>query len=123
MRRELERFGLMTGTLEETEKLVEEKTGNKPGERVTLDHIQALVVAREFHSPNHTPQMIICTLKLRNGFVVVGESRPADPQKFDAELGARLAMDAAIAKIWPLEGYLLHQKLWRAENGEPTEPT
>jgi hypothetical protein len=55
--------------------------------------------------------LTIAVLVLRNGFTVTGESACASPENFDAELGAKIAVRNAMAKIWPLEGYLLKSKL------------
>ena len=55
--------------------------------------------------------LTICVLVLRNGFTVTGESACASPENFDAELGRKIARANAVNKIWPLEGYLLKQKL------------
>jgi len=55
--------------------------------------------------------LTIAVLVLRNGFTVTGESACASPENFDAELGAKIAVQNAKAKIWPLEGYLLKSTL------------
>jgi hypothetical protein len=55
--------------------------------------------------------LTICVLVLKNGFTVTGESACASPENFDSELGHKIARQNAINKIWPLEGYLLKQKL------------
>lgn len=55
--------------------------------------------------------LTICVLVLRNGFAVTGESACASPENFNAELGQKIARANAINKIWPLEGYLLKQRL------------
>lgn len=55
--------------------------------------------------------LTIAVLVLKNGFTVTGESACASPENFDAELGAKIAVQNAKAKIWPLEGYLLKSKL------------
>ena len=55
--------------------------------------------------------LTFCVLVLRNGFTVTGESACASPENFDAEIGQNIARANAIQKIWPLEGYLLKQKL------------
>lgn len=55
--------------------------------------------------------LTFCVLVLRNGFTVTGESACASPQNFDAEIGRKIARQNAVAKIWPLEGYLLKQRL------------
>lgn len=58
------------------------------------------------------PLLTFCVLVLRNGFTVTGESACASPENFDAEIGRKIARQNAVAKIWPLEGYLLKQRLY-----------
>ena len=58
--------------------------------------------------------MTFCVLVLRNGFTVTGESACASPENFDAELGRKIARQNAVAKIWPLLGFSLKQKLHEA---------
>lgn len=76
--------------------------------------------------------LTFCVLVLRNGFTVTGESACASPENFDAELGRKIARQNAVAKIWPLMGYELKQRLheralWDAEPktgpGRDPEPT
>ncbi|MBM6427865.1 hypothetical protein JQC70_22175 [Burkholderia contaminans] len=55
--------------------------------------------------------LTFCVLVLRNGFTVTGESACVSPENFDAEIGRKVARAKAIEKIWPLEGYLLRQRL------------
>lgn len=55
--------------------------------------------------------LTFCVLVLRNGFTVTGESACASPENFDAEIGQNIARANAIQKIWPLEGYLLKERL------------
>lgn len=55
--------------------------------------------------------LTFCVLVLFNGFTVTGESACASPENFDAEIGRKIARQNAVAKIWPLEGYLLKQRL------------
>lgn len=55
--------------------------------------------------------LTFCVLVLRNGFTVTGESACASPENFDAEIGCKVARANAIAKVSPLEGYLLKQML------------
>lgn len=55
--------------------------------------------------------LTICVLVLKNGFTVTGESACASPENFDAELGRKIARANAVAKIWPLMGYALKQRL------------
>ncbi|KIQ21553.1 Gp49 family protein [Xanthomonas campestris] len=55
--------------------------------------------------------LTICVIVLRNGFTVTGESACASPENFDAELGRKIARQNAVAKIWPLLGFRLRDKL------------
>ena len=57
-----------------------------------------------------------CVIVLRNGFTVTGESACASPENFDAEIGRRLAREAAVRKIWPLLGFRLRDQLAQREN-------
>lgn len=61
--------------------------------------------------PNPLNLLTFCVLVLRNGFTVTGESACASPENFDAEIGRKIARANAVQKIWPLEGYLLKQRL------------
>ena len=58
--------------------------------------------------------LTFCVLVLKNGFTVTGESACASPENFDAEIGRKIARQNAVQKIWPLEGYLLKQRLSEA---------
>ena len=58
-----------------------------------------------------TRLLTICVLTLRNGFTVTGESACASPENFDAEVGRKIARDNAVAKVWPLMGYELKERL------------
>lgn len=55
--------------------------------------------------------LTFCVLVLRNGFTVTGESACASPENFNAEIGRKVARQHAVAKIWPLMGYALKEKL------------
>lgn len=55
--------------------------------------------------------LTFCVLVLRNGFTVTGESACASPENFDAEIGRKIARENAVAKVWPLMGYELKQRL------------
>lgn len=55
--------------------------------------------------------LTFCVLVLENGFTVTGESACASPENFNLEVGRKAARAHAVAKIWPLEGYLLKQQL------------
>jgi hypothetical protein len=55
--------------------------------------------------------LTFCVLVLKNGFTVTGESACVSPENFDAEIGKKIARQNAVAKIWPLAGYALKERL------------
>ncbi len=58
-----------------------------------------------------TQRLTICVIQLRNGFTVTGESACASPENFNAGIGRRIARENAVAKVWPLLGFRLKDKL------------
>ena len=66
------------------------------------------------HSPGQLELLTFCVLVRSNGFTVTGESACASPENFDAEIGRKIARQNAVAKIWPLLGFSLKQKLHEA---------
>ena len=96
-----------------TEEMIQAKGLTAP--RLTPEQINDTIVSEYYHiMPNTT--MIICVLTLRNGFQVVGEAAAVSMENFDEEIGRKVAGENAREKIWPLEGYLLKQKLFEKEN-------
>ncbi|KMM77071.1 phage family protein [Xanthomonas sp. NCPPB 1128] len=70
----------------------------------------------KFHGEDSLPHaplemLTFCVLVLRNGFTVTGESACASPENFDAEIGRKIARQNAVAKVWPLLGFRLRDKL------------
>jgi hypothetical protein len=55
--------------------------------------------------------LTFCTLVLKNGFTVTGESACVSPENFDAVVGRKIARQNAVEKIWPLMGYELKCRL------------
>ena len=60
-----------------------------------------------------TQVVTICVIQLKNGFVVTGDSAPADSANFDAQKGREAARENAVEKIWPLLGFRLRDELAR----------
>lgn len=56
--------------------------------------------------------MTVCTIMLKNGWMVIGQSTPASPENFNPELGKTLAYDQAFKQLWPLMGFALKQQLY-----------
>lgn len=82
--------------------------------RLTPALIDDTIVSEQYHVfPGTT--MTVCALKLRNGYIVSGESAAASPENFDQAIGRKIARENARNKIWALEGYLLRERLARDE--------
>ena len=87
---------------------IQAKNLNAP--RLTPEDIDATIAGEDYYVfPGTT--LTVCCLKLKNGFVVTGESAAASPENFDAEIGKKIARSNARDKIWALEGYLLRDYL------------
>jgi len=97
------------------EQLIQEKELNAP--RLDPTKIQASIKDVAFHKL--TDVLTVCVITLQNGFTVTGESACASPENYNQEIGEKIALENATEKIWPLEGYLLKQRLF--EQGEPNE--
>ena len=99
------------------EEEIQAKNLNAP--RLTPDIIDSLIKEKSFH--RLTDVLTVCVLTLQNGFTVTGESACASPANYNKQIGEDIAFTNARDKIWPLEGYLLKQKLyeeslWQTEN-------
>jgi len=82
--------------------------------RVTLESMTAKIVNENYSV--YDGVLTVCVLKMANGFYVVGESAPASPENFSAELGRKFARENAIRQLWKLEGYALRE--WLASAAE-----
>lgn len=101
-----------TGSLEASDAAA--ASVQKTPHRVTLDQINANVAQVDYYNPPSCPQLTLAIVVHANGYVVVGQSAPADPGNFDAELGKKFAREDAIRKFWPLEGFALRYELSKA---------
>jgi len=83
--------------------------------KVTKEAIDAKITDVSFiHLPGTT--VTICSITLENGFSVRGESACVDPAEYVESVGRDLAYQDAFDKLWPLEGYLLAERLYRKAN-------
>lgn len=92
------------------EKEIQEKGLNDP--RLCPELIDSRIVGEQYHVFEGTTTTVCC-LTLENGYTVIGESACVSAGNFDAELGQKIAKQNAREKIWPLEGYLLQEKINR----------
>lgn len=83
-------------SLEETDRRSE---AVRKGFRITLQDLKDRVDGFEYVIRN---QLIVCIIRLDNGFYLVGKSAPVDPNNFDEEHGKELAYDDALRQAWPL---------------------
>jgi hypothetical protein len=100
---------------QQTENELNAKGLNAP--RLRPADIENTVVHEQFWNPPGTT-LTVAVLTLRNGSHVIGESACVSPENFDAKIGARIARENAVHKIWALEGYLLKQRLSELKVGD-----
>ena len=81
--------------------------------RVTLESMEAKIARSEYFVVDSV--LTVCILQMANGFYVVGESAPASPSNFNADLGRKFAYENAIRQLWKLEGYSLRDRLAAGE--------
>ena len=88
--------------------------------QVTIEQIHAKIKDVTFliMPDNRTT---LCQLTLENGYTVIGQSACVDIENFDASLGRHYAKLDAIDKIWPLEGYLLAERMFLGIQPEAEE--
>jgi hypothetical protein len=84
--------------------------------KVTKEQIDSKIVEVKYSMPHGT--ITICVIVLENGYTVQGMSACVDPAIFDQKIGEAMAYEDAYNKIWPLEGYLLAQRLHEAAEEE-----
>lgn len=93
----------------------------KTPNRVTLESMKGKIKSEQFFHPDAAVHVTICALTLENGFVLIGQSAPADPANFNEALGNEFARNDAIRQMWPLEGYLLREHLASETDGDRHE--
>jgi hypothetical protein len=103
----------------EVEKVLAEKGLTAP--RITAETIGDWIIGEYFATADQMypgapilPGMhvyTVCTLVLKNGFILTGHSAPASVENFDKSLGAILARQNAVNKIWELLGFQLKSEL------------
>ena len=79
--------------------------------KVTLEGIKSKIKA-ECYIVLPDGRTTLCQLTLQNGYTINGTSACVDASSFDMNIGRKIAFDDAIRQIWPLEGYLLAEKLY-----------
>lgn len=90
--------------------------------KVTIEQIKAKI-KDETYLVLPDGRSTLCILTLENGYSVKGLSACVDPSEFDRDLGRKYALQDAINQIWPLEGYLLAQRMFENAPITITIPT
>jgi len=57
----------------------------------------------------------ICQLTLENNYTVNGHSACVDITNYNKDLGEKYAYEDAVKQLWPLEGYLLAENIWKTK--------
>jgi cell division protein YceG involved in septum cleavage len=80
--------------------------------QVTLDQIYGKIRSETYVVLNDG-RTTVCQLTLQNGYTVNGMSACVDAKDFDRDTGRKYAYENAVQAIWPLEGYLLAEKMFQ----------
>ena len=91
--------------------------------KVTLESIINKIVG-EMYLVLPDGRTTVCMLTMQNGYTVKGMSACVDASNFDMNIGRKIAFEDAIRQIWPLEGYLLAERLFwdRAHPAASNQP-
>lgn len=79
---------------------------------VTLNDMQDRIKKVTYHLMPGTTTTF-CQMDMVNGYTVWGKSACVDPAKYNQALGEKFAYEDAIKQLWPLEGYLLAEALYK----------
>ena len=78
--------------------------------KVTLESIINKIVG-EMYLVLPDGRTTVCMLTMQSGYTIKGMSACVDASNFDMNIGRKIAFEDAIRQIWPLEGYLLAERL------------
>lgn len=112
--------------MDDLQALIDERANKAP--RVTPEDIEAAIASEHYYTAGQgvytalgegsiqTKPLVLdllthCTLVLKNGFTVTGQSACASPENFDAEVGRMVARRDAVRQVWPLLGFRLRDQL------------
>ena len=82
---------------------------------VTKDQLDSLVARSDVEYAVFGKKLTVAVITLPNNFKVTGEASCVDANNFDKALGENYALESAVEKLWELEGYLLANDRYRAE--------
>jgi hypothetical protein len=105
-------------SLEQMEARIADKRFFTVGEALTAMAKDAGMLPLIPHRQSPLHLLTVCVMVLDNGWVMIGKSAPASAENFNEAKGQLFAYEDAIRQLWPLEGYLLRERLWIAERGQ-----
>jgi hypothetical protein len=79
--------------------------------KVTIEQIESKITS-ETYLVLPDGRTTLCILSLENGYTITGKSACVMASEFDLVLGRKYARENAVEQIWPLEGYLLAQRVF-----------
>lgn len=85
---------------------------------VTIESLDELIAQSTVTYSNPIGTLTHCVITLPSGFTVTGESACVDPNNYDEAIGQKWALEKAKSELWKLEGYLLANDRYRAEQAK-----
>lgn len=82
---------------------------------VTKESLDNLVARSSVEYAVFGNKLTVAVITLPSNFKVTGEASCVDANNFDKALGEKYALENAVEKLWELEGYLLANDRYRAE--------
>ena len=82
---------------------------------VTKESLDSLVARSSVEYAVFGNKLTVAVITLPSNFKVTGEASCVDANNFDKALGEKYALENAVEKLWELEGYLLANDRYRAE--------
>ena len=82
---------------------------------VTKESLDNLVARSNVEYAVFGNKLTVAVITLPSNFKVTGEASCVDANNFDKALGEKYALENAVEKLWELEGYLLANDRYRAE--------
>lgn len=81
---------------------------------VTQQQIDRLIEEAKVDIQTAFGKTTIVSVQLKNGFVFVESSSCVEPANYNESMGADICLERIKNKLWELEGYLLQETLYRA---------
>lgn len=77
---------------------------------ITKDFLESQIESVEYQRGKGT--LTHCYIVVKNGFIFTGESACVSQERFNPEIGEKIAYSNAFNKMWEVYGFWLKQKLF-----------